>query len=380
MAKSVETFDIAIIGAGIAGASIAAELTRHASVLMLEMEDQPGYHTTGRSAAVFAPKYGPKPIRALTRASAAFFDCPPDGFAEAPLLKPLNTMFIARADQIEALESFKSEIAPEGGIESLDANEIQNRHPLLRPGYAHAGALDVSASDIDVNSLHRGFLASSRRAGSKLVTNAGVEGLSRTDGVWEIRTWAGSYRAAMIVNAAGAWADQIGNMAGAETIGLVPKRRTAMMIDAPSELDVDALPLVVDIDEEFYIKPDAGRLLISPANEDAVEPSDVQPEDLDIAICADRIEKAFNIEVRSISNKWAGLRSFVSDKCPVVGYSEIAKNFFWLAGQGGYGIQTSPALSRYAAALALGNEIPSDISAEGLSFQSLAPSRLLSDL
>lgn len=376
LASSSETFGFAVIGAGIAGALVAAELTCHASVLILEMERQPGYHTTGRSAAVFAPGYGPKPIRTLTRASTSFFENPPDGLSDIQLVKPLDVIMIAREDQVQALDGFLSEVSTERGISRIGADEIGRRHLLLKPGYAESGALDTSGSDIDVNILHHGFLAFCKHAGGKLVTGARAEKLSWVDGVWEIRTTAGSFKAATIVNTAGAWADELGKMAGAETIGLVAKRRTAMMIDAPLEIDTDSLPLIVDIGEKFYMKPDVGRLLISPANEDPMEPCDVQLEEMDIAICADRIEKAFNIEVRSISNKWAGLRSFVADRCPVVGYSDVVKNFFWLAGQGGYGIQTSPALSRYAAALALGNNIPADISNEGLSTQSLAPNRL----
>ncbi len=376
MSASEQIFDFAVIGAGIAGASVGAELAADASIVLLEMESQPGYHTTGRSAAMFAPGYGPQPVRALTRASAAFYNAPPDGFATSPLLSPRDVIMIARSDQMTALDAFHAEISLELPVARIDAGDMCNRHPLLRENYAQAGVLDETGSHIDVHALHQGYLRVFRARGGTLRTNAEALAFVRDSGIWQIETAAGSVRAATIINAAGAWADQLATMAGAETIGLVPKRRTAMTIDAPDGLAVDDLPLVVDIDEDFYMKPDAGRLLISPANEDPMPPCDAQPEELDIAICADRIEKAFDIEVRNIASKWAGLRSFVADKSPVVGYSQQADGFFWLAGQGGYGIQTCPALSRLAAATALGNGIPADILGEGLEPASLLPQRL----
>ncbi|MFZ1816234.1 MAG: FAD-binding oxidoreductase [Rhizobiaceae bacterium] len=369
-------YDFCVIGAGIAGTSVAAELARHASVLLLEMESQPGYHTTGRSAAVFAPVYGPQPIRALTRASAAFYHNPPEDFATAPLLELLDVIMLARADQEKHLAQFLKEVGKEGAISRIGADEIRKRNPLVRETYAHAGALDQTGSGIDVHALHQGYLNTFRKAGGMLATNCKVEKLERRNGIWVIATASGVYQAATIINAAGAWADQVGAMAGAERIGLVPKRRTALIVDAPDGLDTASLPLIVDIEEQFYMKADAGRLLISPANEDPMEPCDAQPDEMDIAICIDRIQHAFDIEVRRIGNKWAGLRSFVADKVPVAGYSSAVGGFFWLAGQGGYGVQSAPALSRYAASLALGNDIPADILAAGLNPASIAPDRL----
>ena len=371
------SFDFAVIGAGIAGASVASELAKEASVLLLEMEAQPGYHTTGRSAAMFAPGYGPQPIRALTRASTSFFHDPPDGFYTAPLLSPRHVAMIARTDQMATLDAFLSEVSEESAVEKIDEARLRQIQPLVREGYAQAGILDTRGSEIDVHGLHHGFLNQFRQKGGALLTNAEVLDLNRQSGSWNIATKAGEFDASVIVNAAGAWADQMGAMAGAETIGLVPKRRTALMIDAPEDVAIDHFPLVVDIDEEFYMKPDAGRLLISPANEDPMCPCDVQPEEMDVALCIDRIEKAFDIEVRQIRNQWAGLRSFVADKSPVVGFSAKADGFFWLAGQGGYGIQSSPALARYAAVAALGNEMPQDILQEGLVPESLSPERLM---
>lgn len=367
-------YDVAVIGAGIAGASVAAELAGEASVVLLEMERQPGYHTTGRSAAVYAPSYGPAPIRALTRAARRFFEAPPEGFCEHPLLDPIETVFLARADQREAVEAMLAEM-PEAGLRRIDAGWLAAQVPILRADYAAEGLLDRSTSTIDVAALHQGYLRQLGARGGALRTRAEVTGLSRDGAGWRVATTDGPLRAGIVINAAGAWADRVGALAGAEPVGLKPLRRTALIVEGPEGADLAALPMVVDIDEEFYLKPDAGKLLISPANEDPDAPSDVQPDEMDVAICVDRIERAFNISVRRIENWWAGLRSFVADKCPVVGFSTRAEGFFWLAGQGGYGIQSAPALAQLAAATVLGREMPEEIAAEGLDLRALAPDR-----
>ena len=368
--------DFIVIGAGIAGASVAAELSKNASVLLLEMEDQPGYHTTGRSAAMFAPTYGPKPIRALTRASEAFFKSPPPGFCHHPLLTSCETLMIARADQTTAFETALSELQGEAQVEVLQGDALAKRHPLLRDGYAVAGFLDRTGHGIDVAALHQGYLRQLRANGGQVQTRSPVSALERENGIWRVATGSQTLSAPIVVNAAGAWADRVGAMAGAETIGLVPKRRTALTIRAPEGVNVSALPLTVDIDEMFYMKPEGAHLMISPADETPSDPCDAQPDEMDVAICIDRIETAFDVSVRRIESKWAGLRSFVADKCPVAGFSSVAPGFFWLAGQGGYGIQTAPALSRVAAALAQGNALPEDVATVGLTPPSVAPDRL----
>jgi D-arginine dehydrogenase len=367
--------DIAVIGAGIAGASVAAHLAGAARVILLEMEEHPGYHTTGRSAAVYAPTYGPAPIRALTRASHRFFVDPPQGFAAHPLLKPLDVLMLARGDQQASLDALIAEVGGSGDVTRLDAAAVEARNPLLKVGYAASGLLDTGAREIDVAALHQGFLGLFRNAGGLLVSRAEVAGLMHDGHVWRIDTAAGPVKAGVVVNAAGAWADRVGALAGAGAIGLVPKRRTAMIVPVPDGRSVTGLPITIDIDEEFYAKPEAGKLLISPANEDPDIPSDVQPDELDIAYCIDRIERAFDLQVRRIDRKWAGLRSFVADKSPAAGFSATAPGFYWLAGQGGYGIQTSPALSRLAAAQILGQPLPQDILDAGLDAAALAPSR-----
>lgn len=376
MTDHPQSSDIAIIGGGIAGASLAAELAKRANVVLLERESQPGYHTTGRSAAVFAPIYGPATVRALTRASEAFFSNPPPGFAQSPLFAPRGILMIARQDQSEPLDALIAEVSAVAKVQRLDAAEVFARNPLLKPGYATQGMFDPNGQDIDVAALHQGYLRQLTQAGGKILTKAEVTGLARNGDTWTITTQNGQMTAGILVNAAGAWAEQIGALAGAEPTGLTPKRRTALRVTAPDGQAIDHIPITIDIDETFYLKPDAGRLLISPADETPSAPCDAQPEELDVAICIDRIEQAFALNIRRIDSKWAGLRSFVADKCPVAGFSEQAEGFYWLAGQGGYGIQTVPALSRFAAHQILGDPIPADILDQGLDPSSLAPGRL----
>jgi len=371
----METHDFIVIGAGMAGASVAAELSRTASVLVLEAEGRPGYHSTGRSAAMYSPGYGPAPVRALTRASGGFLAAPPQGFTTGPILSPRATLMIARADQAASFDAAWRDLSGDAAVSLLDADQVQDTVPLLRPGYAARGILDETGSDIDVDRLHQGYLRQAKGQGAQVLCDALVGALSHDGKIWSVTTRQGVFHARAVVNAAGAWADQVGQLACAERIGLVPKRRTALIVAAPSGVACADVPLTVDIDEDFYLKPDAGRLLISPANEDPSAPTDAQPDEMDIALCIDRIERAFDLSVRRIETRWAGLRSFVADKAPVIGWSEKAPAFLWLAGQGGYGIQMAPAAARLAAALGLGGVMPSDIAAQGLSLQAVAPGR-----
>ena len=371
-----QIFDFVVIGAGIAGASVAYELADSGSVMLLERESMPGYHSTGRSAALYAPIYGPAPIRALTRASGAFFQTPPNGFCDADLLSPRDVVMIGRSDQKPHIDEFLAETVDAPGITQLTQTEVTQYNPMIRAGYAAHGVLDRSGSDIDVNGLHRGFLRAAKQRGAALTINAEVTACSRNGDVWVVATKQGTVRGNILINAAGAWAEQIGQMAGAGPIGLTPKRRSAIMVDAPDSVSLDTMPMTIDIEEDFYIKPDAGQLLLSPANEDPMEPCDAQPDEMDIAICVDRIERAFDISIRRINSKWAGLRSFVADKSPVVGFSHEVDGFMWLAGQGGYGVQSSPAMGRVAAAIAQGMDIPADIIAHGFRPESITIDRL----
>lgn len=376
MATDMHACDVVVIGAGIAGASVAAELAAARSVVLLERESQPGYHTTGRSAALFSRLYGPEPIRALSRASGAFYTQPPAGFASAPLLRPRQVALVAREDQTATVAAEYEAVRHRGAVDLVDARELRAMMPLLRDGYAAGALIEREAADIDVHALHHGYLRQLRARGGRVETSSEVVNIERDDGGWTVGTARASYRAPVVVNAAGAWADEIARLAGVTPVGLAPKRRTALIVDAPGGQADEHWPMVVDIDEAFYLKPDAGRLLISPADETPSPPCDAQPEEIDIAICIDRIEQAFDLEIRAIVNRWAGLRSFVADKAPVAGYDPGADGFFWLAGQGGYGIQTAPALARAAAALVTGDALPDDIAAEGVEMAALAPARL----
>jgi D-arginine dehydrogenase len=376
VAADKDNVDVLVIGAGIAGASIAYELAAFLQVRLIERESQPGYHTTGRSAAVFSQTYGPPAIRALARASAAFFDTPPSGFADHPLLGERGAIMIARADQIPALDELESADGDRSPFRRLGPAQAVELLPLLRPDYVAAALIEPNAKDIDVHALHRGFLVGFSRRGGILRTDCQLQALERSGGYWEAETKEGSLRAPIVINAAGAWADEVAELAGAASIGLVPKRRTAMIVAAPAGVDPSPWPMAVDVEEKFYLKPDAGKLLISPADETPSPPCDAQPEEFDIALGIDRIQTAFDLDVPRVESSWAGLRSFVADKTPVVGFDSLQPGFFWLAGQGGYGIQSAPALARSAAALVRGQPIPADVVDHGLDAAALSPQRL----
>jgi D-arginine dehydrogenase len=372
-------YDFIIVGGGIAGASAAYELAAHARVLMLEREDQPGYHTTGRSAALFVQTHGPAVIRALSRGAKSFFLDPPAGFAEHPLLTARGMLLIGRADQAGLLEqNFAQSSRHIAGVRRLDAKEACALVPLLRQDYVRGAVLDPEAMDMDVHAIHWGFIRGMRGRGGDLATNAELRGLDRKGGDWIARTAAGDFAAPVVINAAGAWCDLVGAMAGAGPIGLVPKRRTAFIFAPPAGVDIAGWPSVIDVGEEFYFKPDAGKFLGSPADQTPMDPCDAQPDDFDVAVAVDRIQRAARIPIAHIGRKWAGLRSFVADGCPVVGYDRRVEGFFWLAGQGGYGIETSPSTGRLTASLAMRRGVPADLAEQGVSEAAVAPARCAS--
>lgn len=372
----LQTADILIIGGGIAGAAAAYHLAGAARVILLERESQPGYHATGRSAALYSETYGNACVRAITSASRGFYLEPPAGFAEHPLLTPRGSLIIGGPGRQARLRQVYDEMrALVPGIEWLDADRIAQRVAVLRPQAASWAVYEPDAMDMDVHAIHQGFLRGMQAGGGQLACDAEVLRLTRAGGAWQAETRAGRFAAPIVINAAGAWCDRVAQLAGAAPVGLVPKRRTAFTFAAPAGLDSRAWPLVIDIDEQFYFKPDAGVLLGSPANEDPVPAQDVQPEELDVALAVDRIERASTLRIGRVLRKWAGLRSFVADKTPVAGFAAEAEGFFWLAGQGGYGIQTAPALGRIAAALVQGQDLPPDIAAFGLRAADLSPQR-----
>jgi D-arginine dehydrogenase len=373
----MQDFDFAVVGAGIAGVSAAYHLAPHAKVIILERESVPAYHTTGRSAALHSETYGSAEIRAITVVSGHFYRQPPAGFADHPLLTPRGALIAGRVEQQAELQKAAADYARlVPSVRWLEPAETLRRQPLLKPQACAGGAIFEEAEDMDVAAIHGGFLKGARAAGAVMRLDAEVATLERKSGQWRIGLRDGeTVLARTLINAAGAWADAVGGLAGAEPVGLVPKRRTAFTFDAPAGLDLAPLPMVIDFDETWYVKPEVGQFLGSPADETPSPPCDAQPEEMDIAIAVDRIETATTLTIRRIKNKWAGLRSFVADKNLVVGYDPVVEGLFWLAGQGGYGIQTGAGAGRLAAHLALRKAIPSDIAELGVSEAALSPAR-----
>ena len=373
-----EVFDVAVVGAGIAGASVAYRLAPHRSVILLERESQPGYHSTGRSAAMFMESYGPPAVRALTRASRSFYTRPPEGFAEHALLGARGAMYLARPDQQALMARQHAALAatcPE--LEQLDRDQTLALVPCLRPELVHGSLLDHGAMDIDVHSLHQGFLRGLRQHGGVLQPLAEVHKAGRGGGQWELQLSGGrAVRAKVVVNAAGAWADQVAAQFGARSIGLVPHRRSAFTFKPPEGMQVAHWPVVTSMDDNFYFKPEAGVLLGSPANADPTVPHDVVPEELDVATGIHHIEVATTLVIRRPLRTWAGLRSFVPDGEMVIGWDAQCKNFLWLAGQGGYGIQSAPGASELAASLVLGWPLPDELARHGVDSDALSPRRL----
>ncbi|ROL64135.1 FAD-dependent oxidoreductase [Pseudomonas chlororaphis] len=370
--------DFIIIGGGIAGASTGYWLSRHGRVIVLERESHPAYHSTGRSAALYTAAYGTAQVRALTLASRDFFDAPPEGFCEHPLLTPRGEMTVDfTGDPDELNRQYLSAKASVPEMQLLSADEACARLPILRRDKVHGALYDPSASDIDTDALHQGYLRGIRRNQGQVHTDCEVQGLLRdAEGQWHVSTQGAHFSAPLLINAAGAWADQVGVLAGARSLGLQPKRRAAFIFPGPEGLDIHHWPMLVSLDESFYMKPDAGMFLGSPANADPVEPHDVQPEELDIAMGIYQIEEATTLTIRRPTRTWAGLRSFVSDGDLLSGFDPLVPGLFWVAAQGGYGIQTSPAMGQASAALVRGEALPEALTRFGLNAAMLSPARL----
>ncbi len=370
--------DFLVVGGGIAGASIACELAPHARVIVAEQEERAGYHTSGRSAAMYIESYGAPPVRRLTAASRAFFDAPPEGFTDYPLLTPRGALTIARAEQSAALDALIAAVSETGGVfREIGEAEARSCVPILRAGAATRAILEPESADIDVDALHQGYLRLGRARGVEVRLNARVTHLERSGGAWRAQLADGeTIEAAAIVDSAGAWADHLAGLAGAAPLGLTPKRRTVILLDPPAGSEIAAWPTVLDVAEQFYFKPQAGLILASPGDETPSPPVDAAPEELDIAICVDRIQQAADLPVRRVTRAWAGLRTFAPDHVQAFGPDPAVAAFFWFAGQGGYGMQTSPAAARLGAALALGRPIPADLADAGLAAADFDPARL----
>lgn len=369
--------DYLIVGAGIAGASTGYFLAGQGKTIVLERESQPGYHSTGRSAALYIVTYGTPQVRALTAASRAFFDAPPAGFAEHPLLSPRGELVVDFAgDAAELQRQYQDGKSSVPEVRLLDADQACALVPVLRRDKVQGAMLDPSAADIDTDALHQGYLRGIRQQGGEIHCSREVQAIARDGDAWLVDCGAAQYRAKVLINAAGAWCDEIARLAGVAPIGLVPKRRAAFTFKAPEGVDCHAWPGVVSLDESFYFKPDAGLLLGSPANADPVAPHDVQPEELDIALGIHQIEEHTSLVIRRPTHTWAGLRSFVADGDLVAGYDSQAEDFFWVAAQGGYGIQTSAAMGQACAALIRRQPLPEALTRFGLDEAMLSPARL----
>ena len=369
--------DFLVCGAGIAGASIAAELAAAASVVLADREDIAGYHTTGRSAALYVASYGNAAIRALTAASRPFFDAPPPGFASHPLLTPRGCLHIGNAAQADELDALAAELAATGvDVSRIGSEGACARVEVLRPEVVAGGVLEPGAADIDVGALHGGYLRLARQRRARIVLGDGLVGLARIDEGWRARLASGeSIDARVLVNAAGAWGDDLAVLAGVAAVGLAPLRRTAIILEAPPNAEVTSWPAVIDVGEAFYFKPEGGRILASPADETPSPPTDAAPEQLDIAICIERLQAVADIPVRRVLRAWAGLRTFAPDRTPVFGYAQGRPDFFWFAGQGGYGMQIAPAAAWLGAALARRESVPAPIIAQGVTAAPFSPQR-----
>ena len=341
--------------------------------MLIEAETTPGYHSTGRSAALYTGNYGVDVVRRINKASHAFYLNPPDGFGDAPLLTPRGMLTVAAPGNEDGLSKILDLSAPGFEVEKLDAASALRLAPLLRPERVAAAAYEASVMDINVSALHQGFLRGVKQRGGVLAVNKRVEKLDRREGQWQIAAGGDVITARVVVNAAGAWAEQVGAMAGARPVGLVPKRRTAIIVDSPVE--VGPLPTIDFVGSDAYIKPDAGRLMVSPGDQTPIEPQDVQPDEWDIAVLVDWLQTETLVSVSRIGHSWAGLRSFVTDGAPVVGFDAAVPDFFWLAGQGGYGIMMAPALGRAVAELIVAGALPDDFLASGLAEADISPSR-----
>jgi D-arginine dehydrogenase len=366
--------DFLVVGGGIAGASAGYFLSAYGSVTILEMESAPGYHSTGRSAALFSEYYGNRTVRALTAASRSFLTAPPDGFADGPLLTPRGVVALGPAGAEERFAAALADgLAAPTPVRELGPDEVREHCPIIRAGWWRRAMLKPAAMDIDVDLLHQGFLRGVRARGGTVVASARVRGLTRRGGLWHADTDAGGFTAPAVVDAAGAWADEVAALAGVRRTGLTPLRRTAFLADLPEGVDAAAWPMVADVTETFYLKPESGRLLISPSDATPMPPCDARPDDLDVARAIDRVQEATTLVIRSVKHAWAGLRTAVPDDTPVIGEDPDAPGFVWLAGLSGYGVQSSPATGRLAAAAATRTPPPDDL-AEPFSFTT--PDRL----
>jgi D-arginine dehydrogenase len=360
--------DILVVGGGIAGLSAAAALSRHARVAVIEAEEQIGFHSSGRSATMVHYALGDRLVRALTLASRPFFDSPPEGFTDVPLGHRMPVLVHAREDESDALDALDAEISQFAELERLDRRGVHELCPLLKDDAVH-GIADRNGTRLDPHALLQGNLRQLRARGGELHAGQRVAGIARTSGSWTVTSDKGmAFSAPILVNAAGSWADEVAKIAGVRTIGLEPKRRTIITFDVPADTKLDGLPFAKTIGDELYFAPESGRLFASPMDEVPSDPCDAQPDEYEVALAAHRMEERTTVKVDRIHSRWAGLRTFTADRHPAVGFAPDGEGFFWLAGQGGFGLQTSPAMAAITASLIAGEPWPlTDVSDESLS-------------
>ena len=368
--------EFVVIGAGIAGASAAYELAALGKVMLFERETVAGYHTTGRSAALLTEAWETGIWRSLAAASRPFLENPPAGFVEHPILSPLPVLIIGRKDQRHLVEAISASAAQTVVTELVDESRARELCPVLRPGFVDCALFEPGAMGIDVDLLHQGFLRGIRNRGGTVLLGHEIDRIERVDDGWRVGSGAVEVTAPVLVNAAGAWCDEVAALAHIPPIGLVPKRRTAFTFPAPAGIDPAGMPMVIDAAVGFYFKPEAGQFMGSLAEATPMEPHDVRPEEIDVALAIDRIHEATTLVISHVRRTWAGLRSFVDDELPVVGEDPLAPGFYWLAGQGGAGIMTSPAMAQLLAALVETGDTPAPLAARGIDGAAVSVRRL----
>jgi D-arginine dehydrogenase len=374
------TCDYLMIGGGIAGLSAAARLAGHGRTIVIEGEEAIGYHSSGRSVATSHYGIGNEVVRGLTGWSRTFFERQPEGFSDTAVGWPIPTLYFAHRESEARLDSLGAEMARfTDAVHQVGPEEMMRLCPVLRTGEGGAvrGLLDPTGLKLDADAMLQGFARALRRAGGELLTGRRIVRIGRSGEAWTATSESGeSWSAPILIDAAGAWADRIAALVGIRPLGLQPKRRTIIVVDPPAGADSAAWPFVHSAAGDFYMLPEAGQILASPVDEVDDEPGDAQPEDYDIALAADRVEYYTTLKVDRIAHRWAGLRSFVADRTPTAGFADDAPGFFWLLGQGGYGLQTAPAMAAIVEALVAGSPWPSGLEAAGVTAESVAPSRL----
>lgn len=357
-------FDYIIIGAGISGAAAGYELSLHGKTLIVDMETHPGYHSTGRSAALYTPNYGPDLVRKINKLSANFLHTPPTGFTSGSLLTHRGMMTVVFNADAQVLTSLLADGADH--VEHVSLSRVLELAPFLRADNIHSAIYEHGVFDMDVSALHQGFLTGFKQRGGTLICGAKVSALTRSETKWQVSFNGTGHTAGVVVNASGAWADEIGVLAKATPIGLQPKRRTAIVVDAPSNESLASVPAVDFYGIDNYLKPEVGQLMVSPGDETPVDAQDIQADELDVAVLVDWLERTTTIEVNRVAHQWAGLRSFTAGGTPVVGFDPLVDGFFWLAGQGGYGVMMAAALGRASASLITRGCLPDDFVLAGV--------------